>query len=59
MRRKIQNSMILMISLSVMASFVVMTLALCRQTLTIVENEIIQEADYMCAAIEISGGSYL
>lgn len=59
MRRRIQRSMILMISIMLLISYAVATVAVYVQTLRVVEDEIRQEADYICAAIEISGESYL
>jgi len=59
MRGRIQRSMILMITVMLIISYGVATLALYFQTVRIVEDEIRQEADYICAAIEISGENYL
>ena len=59
MRGKIQRSMVLVITIMLLISYAVATLAVYRQTLRIVEDEIKQEADYICAAIEISGDHYL
>ena len=59
MRQRIQNSMILIITLTLLISYLITTLAVYRQTLSTVKDEIGQEADYIRAATQISGASYL
>ncbi len=59
MRLKIQKSMILVISTTLVISYVLLTAIVYRQTVNIMEDEIKQEADYICAAIDISGTRYL
>lgn len=59
MRNKIQRSMVLVVSLSLLISYVLVTAVIYRHTLTIMKEELGQEADYIRAAIEISGEEYL
>lgn len=59
MRRKIQRSMMLVITTTLLISYGIMSLVVYRQTIDIMEDEIRQEADYIIEAIEISGYQYL
>lgn len=59
MRRKIQKSMILILSVTLLISYALVTVILYRQSLSILENEVKQEAHYISTAIEISGTGYL
>lgn len=59
MRRKIQRSMMLVITTTLLISYTIVTLLVYRQTVDVVEGEIQQEADYIIRAIEISGYEYL
>lgn len=59
MRQKIQKSMAFVITITLMISYLLLTVVIYRQSVTIVEGEIQQEADYICQAIEISGTGYL
>lgn len=59
MRRKIQKSMILVIATTLLISYVLLTAVVYRQTVDIMEDEIVQEADYIRTAIDISGTRYL
>lgn len=59
MRRKIQRSMMLVITTTLLISYGIMSLVVYQQTIDIMEDEIRQEADYIIEAIEISGYQYL
>lgn len=59
MRRKIQRSMILVITLTLLVSLALMTYVVYRQNVRIMEDEVRQEAEYVCAGIEASGDAYL
>lgn len=59
MRRKIQRSMMLVITTTLLISYGIMSLVVYQQTIDIMEDEIRQEADYIIQAIEISGYQYL
>ena len=59
MRKKIQQSMILVITKTLLIAYAITTFVVYRQTISIIEDEIRQEADYICAAIDISGEAYL
>lgn len=59
MRRKIQRSMLLVLSLSLLISYLLLIAVVYHQTLTIMEGELAQEAEYIEAAVEIAGQQYL
>lgn len=59
LRTKIQKSMILVIVTTLLAAYVITTFVVYRQTVRLMEDEICQEADYIEAAVEISGTAYL
>lgn len=59
MRKKIQQSMTLVITTTLLISYVLLTAIVYRQTISIMEDEIKQEADYIRTAIDISGTGYL
>lgn len=59
MRKKIQKSMILVIFTTLLISYAIMTVVVYRQTINLLEEEMRQEADYIRAAVEISGAAYL
>lgn len=59
MRRKIQRSMLLILSGALFISYLLLTVVVYRQTLNIMEGELAQEAEYIKAAVEISGEYYL
>ena len=59
MRKKIQSSMILVISLTLIIAYAITTLVVYRQTIHIMEGEVRQEADYINVALDTSGESYL
>ena len=59
MRKKIQSSMILVITLTMLIAYAITTLVVYRQTIRIMEGEVRQEADYINVALDTSGESYL
>lgn len=59
LKKKIQNSMILVILTSLILTYGTMIFVVYYQTMEILKNEIQQEADYIEAAVCISGVSYL
>lgn len=59
MRRKIQKSMVLVITLTLVITYVLLTAIVYGRTVRLMEAEVRQEADYICRAIEISGTGYL
>ncbi len=59
LRVRIQRSMILVIAITIVAAYAITTFVVYRQTVGLVEDEIRQESDYIKAAVEISGTSYL
>ena len=59
MRKKIQSSMILVITLTMLIAYGITTLVVYRQTIRIMEGEVRQEADYINVALDTSGESYL
>lgn len=59
MRKKIQSSMILVITLTLIIAYAITTLVVYRQTIHIMEGEVRQEADYINVALDTSGESYL
>lgn len=59
LKKKIQNSMILVVLTSLILTYGTMIFVVYYQTMEILKNEIQQEADYIEAAVCISGVSYL
>ena len=59
MRKKIQSSMILVITLTLIIAYAITTLVVYRQTIHIMEGEVRQEADYINVALDTFGESYL
>lgn len=59
MRKRIQKSMILVIATTLLISYAIMTLVVYNQTVSLLKEETRQEADYIRAAVEISGNTYL
>lgn len=59
LKKKIQNSMILVVLTSLILTYGTMIFVVYYQTMEILKNEIQQEADYIEAAVYISGVSYL
>ncbi len=59
LRTKIQQSMILVIVITLVAAYAITTAVVYRQTVDLVEDEIRQEAHYLVASVELYGTSYL
>jgi len=59
LRTKIQKSMILVIATTLVIAYAMTTFAVYRQTLSVMEAEVRQEAAYVKAAIELAGYEYL
>lgn len=59
LKKKIQNSMILVVLTSLILTYGTMIFVVYYQTMEILKDEIQQEADYIEAAVGISGVSYL
>ena len=58
MRNRIQKSMIFVVTMSLLISYILVTLVIYRQALDILRSELVQEAEYIRAAIDISGEEY-
>ena len=59
LRTKIQKSMIVIIAITLMITHAMTTFVVYRQTISVMEEEIRQEAAYIQAAIDIAGYEYL
>lgn len=59
MRKKIQRSMVLVIFITLLISYGLLTLVVYHQTMTILKQEVNQEAAYIRKAINLLGDSYL
>ena len=59
LRSKIQHSMIMVITVTLLAAYAMTTLVIYKQNVNIMEQETRQEAGYIVKAIEISGTDYL
>ena len=59
LRNRIQKSMILVIATTLLIAYAMTTFVIYHQTVNVMEDELQQEADYIRAAIEISGADYL
>lgn len=59
LRNKIQKSMILIIAATLAIAYAMTTVAVYRQTLSVMEEEVRQEAAYIQTAIELAGYEYL
>jgi len=59
MRRKIQQSMVLLITVTLLICCILFIAIVYQRNVEAAENELKQEADYIRAAIEIAGDSYL
>ena len=59
LRNKIQKSMILVIATTLVIAYAMTTFVVYRQTVSIMEDEVRQEAAYIKAAIELVGYEYL
>ena len=59
MRKKIQKSMMLILGITFILFYAIISVFLYRRNLTLLESEVQQEARYICSAIEVSGSDYL
>lgn len=59
MRARIQKSMVLVLSITLLISYAVMTIVVYSQNLGLLKREVRQEAHYIRTAINISGPAYL
>ena len=59
LRNKIQKSMILIIAATLAIAYAMTTVAVYTQTLSVMEEEVRQEAAYIKTAIELAGYEYL
>ena len=59
LKKKIQNSMILVVATTLLIAYAITTFGIYHQTMDLLQEEIRQEADYIRAAINIAGVSYL
>ena len=59
MRKKIQRSMVMVLAVTLLLSYIILTLITYNRNLDTLEAEVRQEAKYIQAAINISGAEYL
>lgn len=59
MRKRIQRSMVMVLTVTLLLSYVILTIIIYNRNLSILESEVRQEAKYIQAAINISGSEYL
>lgn len=59
MRKKIQRSMVMVLFITLLLSYAILTLIMYDRNLSLLESEVRQEARYIRTAIEISGSEYL
>lgn len=59
MRKKIQRSMVMVLAVTLLLSYIILTLIIYNRNLDTLEAEVRQEAKYIQAAINISGAEYL
>lgn len=59
MRKKIQRSMVMVLAVTLLLSYIILTLITYNTNLSTLESEVRQEAKYIQAAINISGAEYL
>lgn len=59
MRKKIQRSMVMVLAVTLLLSYIILTLITYNTNLSTLESEVRQEARYIQAAINISGAQYL
>ena len=59
MRKKIQRSMVMVLAVTLLLSYIILTLITYNRNLDTLESEVRQEAKYIQAAINISGAEYL
>ncbi|HJA11762.1 MAG TPA: two-component sensor histidine kinase [Candidatus Mediterraneibacter merdipullorum] len=59
MRKRIQRSMVTVLAVTLLLSYIILTLITYSSSLSVLEGEVRQEARYIRAAINISGAEYL
>ena len=59
MRARIQKSLFLILSATLLISYILISVIIYRQNLSILKTEVKQEAKYICTAIDITGPEYL
>ena len=59
MRKKIQRSMVMVLAVTLLLSYIILTLITYNTNLSTLESEVRQEAEYIRTAINISGAEYL
>ena len=59
MRLKIQKSMMVILAVTLVLFYVILSVILYNQNLSILRAEVRQEAKYICTAVNISGTEYL
>lgn len=59
MRKKIQRSMVMVLFITLLLSYTILTVIMYNRNLFLLESEVQQEARYIRTAIEISGSEYL
>lgn len=59
LQKKISRSTIIIVLAALIVSYLLTILVVYRQTLRLVEDELVSEADYMIAAVNIAGEDYL
>ena len=59
MRKRIQRSMVTVLAVTLLLSYIILTLIIYSRNLDMLESEVRQEAKYIRAAIDISGAEYL
>ena len=59
MRKRIQRSMVMVLAVTLLLSYIILTLLIYNRNLSTLESEVRQEARYIQAAINISGSQYM
>ena len=59
MRKRIQRSMVMVLAVTLLLSYIILTLLIYNRNLSTLESEVRQEAKYIQAAINISGSQYM
>ena len=59
MRKRIQRSMMLILAVTLLLFYAIMSVILYNRNLELLKREVKQEAEYICTAVNISGSGYL
>ena len=59
MRKRIQRSMMLILAVTLVLFYAIISVILYKRNLDLLKSEVKQEAEYICTAVNISGPSYL